>query len=82
MSHLHVLRLAQFNRKKGTSRQGGAVFGMADVQARCVYPVQNCLLPLWVRSLCPIGSFFFFFFLPPTQSKGRAGLHMPNRFIK
>lgn len=62
MSHLHVLRLAQFNRKKGTSRQGGAVFGMADVQARCVYPVQNCLLPLWVRSLCPIGSFFFFFF--------------------
>lgn len=83
MSHLGVPRLAQFDRKKGASRQGGAVFGMAECSGCLrVYPVLNCLFPLWVRSLPYWFILFFFFPLPPTQSKGRAGLHMPNRFIK
>lgn len=77
-----MLRLAQFNRKRGTSRQGGALFGLAEGSR----PASISCPELPFSSLGEVSAllahFFFFFFLPPTQSKGRAGLHMPNRFIK
>lgn len=73
MSHLGVPRLAQFDRKKGASRQGGAVFGMAECSGCLrVYPVLNCLFPLWVRSL-PYW-FILFFFFPSLLLRVREGL--------
>lgn len=80
MSHLNVLRLAQFNRKKGASQQGGAVFGMAECSC-CVriYPVLNCLFSSVGEVSALLAHYFFSLLL---RVRGRAGLCMLNRFIK
>lgn len=77
MSHLNVLRLAQFNRKKGASRQGGAVFGMAECS--CCVPVLNCLFSSMGEVSALLAHYFFSLLL---RVRGRAGLHMLNHFIK
>lgn len=80
MSHLSVLRPAQFNRKKGESWQGGAVFGMAECSCRVrIYPVLNCLFSSMGEVSALLAHYFFSLLL---RVRGWAGLHMLNRFVK
>lgn len=67
VSHLDESRPAQFNRKKGTSWQGGAVFGMAECSnCVCMYPVPNCLF----SSVGEVSALLdHSFFSPPSYSE-------------
>lgn len=67
--------------KKEQAGREGLFLEWLNVRTACACILsRTAFFPLWVRSL-PYW-IILFFPLPPTQSKGRAGLHMPNRFIK